>query len=72
MTYENNETAHIETKDLNVEQIMHQINSVAEQMDTIDKLKAAGIAGQQLHSTWTSGPGRETGMGRRSNIPRQV
>lgn len=72
ITYENNKTAHIETKDMNVEQIMQQINSVAEQMDTLDKLKAAGIAGQPLHSTWTSAPGRETGMGRRSNIPRQV
>lgn len=72
ITYENKKVERILTKDLTVQQILNQIGSVAEQMDTLDKLKAAGLDKEKIDSQWQSGVGRETELGVRQNIPRQA
>lgn len=71
--FENNQSQIIETKDLNIKQILNLVESKAEEMDTANKLKAAGFHGQQLTSTWLAGTGRgrSADLGSVHKIPRQ-
>jgi hypothetical protein len=71
--FDNNQSQVIATKDLSIKQILSLVESKAEEMDTANKLKAAGFQGQQLTSNWSAGNGRSKseGLGSVHKIPRQ-
>lgn len=72
VTYENQQVARIYTADLNVEQIVEQLRTKIEEMDTATKLKAAGIHGQVLESKWGESLGKERELGEAQFVPRDA
>ncbi|KAL6785428.1 hypothetical protein F751_6074 [Auxenochlorella protothecoides] len=72
VTYASKQVVRISTKDLKIDDIMSRINGVAEDMDMQERLKAAGLDGQKVISTWNSGGNRERDMGTVSFQPRQA
>ncbi len=50
--YENKSVERIVTSNLSITQILDLVQNKAQEMDTATKLKAAGIDGQKLDSTW--------------------
>lgn len=72
VTYKNQKVERIACGSLTVERVMDQINAKSSEMETAEALKAAGLAGVQLHSTF-GGSGNtesaETGFMRKT-MPR--
>ncbi|PSC69249.1 39S ribosomal mitochondrial [Micractinium conductrix] len=58
--YGNKQVARIDTGKLTVAQILEQVQSRAEEMDTMQKLKEAGFGTSQLESGWQQALGKET------------
>ena len=69
--YDNKNVERITTADKTVLQILELVQNKAEEMDTAQKLKDAGLKDQQLESSWLADLGKETEVGRPVNIPRQ-
>jgi hypothetical protein len=72
--YENKQVTRIDTGSLTIGEIMEQVQSRAEEMDTMQKLKAAGFgAGDKLESAWQQHLGKESSsVGQVQFIPRQT
>ena len=56
---------------MTITQILELVQNKASEMDTAQKLKAAGLDGQTLVSPWLQSSGKEQGVGSSAHIPRQ-
>lgn len=71
--YDNKQVTRIDTGDMTVQQILEQVQSRAEEMDTMQKLKDAGLGSSLLESSWQQHMGKETvAVGSIKFIPRQA
>lgn len=72
VTYKNQKVERFACGDLSVQRVMNQITAKSAEMETAEALKAAGLAGVQLHTTF-GGAGNtessETGVIRKT-MPR--
>ena len=69
--YVNKSVERIATAKLSIGQILELVQNRAEEMDTAVKLKAAGIYGQKLESSWMQHLGKEKDVGASYHVPRQ-
>ncbi|KAI3431802.1 hypothetical protein D9Q98_010555 [Chlorella vulgaris] len=71
--FDNKQMTRIDTAGLNIQQILEQVQSQAEEMDTMQKLKAAGFGSQKLDSSWHQKLGKDSvSVGKVEHVPRQA
>eukprot|EP00887_Chlorella_sp_A99_P000468 scaffold17.g468.t1 len=70
--YENKQVERIATAHLTISQVIEQVMSRAEEMETGQKLKGAGLQNDKIASGWGGAAGREAEAGSVQFIPRQA
>ncbi|KAL4439865.1 hypothetical protein ABPG75_002866 [Micractinium tetrahymenae] len=71
--FDNKQVARIETGGLTIQQILEQVQSRTEEIDTMQKLKDAGFGSSKLESSWQRELGKETStVGQVQFVPRQA